>query len=176
MTTHYYTATSLDGFIARPDHSLEWLLKQDFDENGPMAYPAFASGIGALAMGSSTYEWMLRNGGDWGYEQPAWVFTHRRLEIPAGADVRLTEDDVRDVHAAMTEAADGKDLWVIGGGGLAGQFADAGLLDEVWLQYAPIALGSGAPVLPRQLDLKLIDFARNRAFLCGRYRVSKPQR
>lgn len=176
MTTHYYTASSLDGFIATPDHSLHWLMKQDFDENGPMAYPAFVRGIGALAMGSSTYEWVMRNeNGVWGYEQPTWVFTHRALQTPPGAAVHLTRGDVRDVHEAMIAAADGKDLWIVGGGELAGQFADAGLLDEVWVQYAPVTLGSGAPLMPRELDLELIDLARNRAFLCGRYRVLRTE-
>lgn len=176
MTTHYFTATSLDGFIATREHSLDWLLKQDFDENGPMAYPGFIERIGALAMGASTYEWVMRHDdGAWGYEQPTWVFTHRDLVVPEGADVRVTHADVRDVHAAMTTAADGNDLWIVGGGDLAGQFADAGLLDEVWLQYAPVTLGGGAPVLPRDLDLELVDVARNRAFMCGRYRVLRPE-
>lgn len=176
MTTHYYTATSLDGFIATPDHSLDWLLKQDFDEHGEMAYPDFVKGIGALAMGASTYEWVMRHeNGAWGYEQPTWVFTHRDLASPDGADVRMTQDDIRTVHTAMTAAADGKDLWIVGGGDLAGQFADAGLLDEVWLQYAPVTLGGGSPVLPRALDLELVEVARNRAFLCGRYRVLRAE-
>ena len=59
MTTHFYTASSLDWFIATPEHSLEWLFKQDFDFEGPMAYPEFVKGIGALFMGASTYEWLL---------------------------------------------------------------------------------------------------------------------
>lgn len=172
MATHYFTATSLDGFIATPEHSLDWLLRQDFDEQGPMAYPAFIERIGALAMGSATYEWIMRHeNGAWGYTQPTWVFTHRDLALPATGDVRLTHAGVREVHAQMVEAAAGKDLWIIGGGDLAGQFADAGLLDEVWLQYAPVTLGAGSPVLPRVLDLELIEVTRNRAFLCGRYRV-----
>ncbi|WP_448720298.1 dihydrofolate reductase family protein [Microbacterium natoriense] len=176
MTTHYYTATSLDGFIATEDHSLDWLLKQDIDLDGPMAYPGFVDSIGALAMGSSTYEWVMRaENGTWGYQQPTWVFTHRNLQSPATGDVRFTQADVRDVHAQMTDAAGGKDLWIVGGGDLAGQFADAGLLDEVWLQYAPVTLGAGAPVLPRELDLELIEVARNRAFLCGRYRVLRAE-
>lgn len=172
MTTHYFTASSLDGFIATPEHSLQWLLKQDFDEAGPMAYGTFEKSIGALAMGASTYEWVLRNDeGGWGYAQPTWVFTHRDLPVPSGADIRFTSASIADVHAAMTEAAGDRDLWIVGGGGLAGQFADAGLLDEVWVQYAPVMLGAGAPLLPRELDLELVDHARNRAFLCGRYRV-----
>lgn len=173
MTTHFYTASSLDGFIATADHSLDWLLSQDFDQEGPMAYPAFVEGIGALAMGASTYEWLLRAQGDepWPYAQPTWVFTHRELDIPMDADVRFVQGDVADAHAAMRTAAGEADLWVVGGGDLAGQFADSGLLDEVWIQFAPVTLGSGAPLFPRALAFELLDVARNRGFLCGHYRV-----
>ena len=175
MATHYFTASSLDGFIATAEHSLDWLLSQDIDMEGPMAYPAFEKSIGALVMGASTFEWVMRHEeGRWTYTQPTWVLSHRDLAVPAGADVRVTSADIRDVHSAMLDAAGGKDLWGGGGGGLAGQFADAGLLDEVWVQYAPVTLGSGAPLLPRRLDLELIEVARNRSFLCGRYRVARP--
>jgi dihydrofolate reductase len=86
-------------------------------------------------------------------------------------DVRFAQGDVRAVHAAMTEAAGGKDLWVVGGGDLAGQFAEAGLLDEVIVYIAPVTLGGGAPLLPRRLDLRLEELAQNRAFACARYAV-----
>ncbi len=175
MATHYYTASSLDGFIATTEHSLDWLLKQDFDPAGPMAYPGFVAGVGALAMGASTYQWLLEHDdAGWSYVQPVWVFTHRELPVPAGADVRFAVGGVGPVHARMTAAAGGRDVWIVGGGDLAGQFADAGLLDEVWVQYAPVTLGDGAPLLPRELDLELVDVARNRGFLCGRYRVVRP--
>ncbi len=74
----------------------------------------------------------------------------------------------------MTAAADGKDLWVVGGGDLVGQFADAGLLDEVIVYIAPVTLGGGAPLLPRKLDLRLEELAQNRAFACARYSVVGP--
>ncbi|KDA05797.1 deaminase [Microbacterium sp. CH12i] len=174
MVTHFFTASSLDGFIATPGHSLDWLLKQDVDPEGPMAYQPFEKTIGALAMGASTYEWVMdHEEGRWGYTQPTWVFTHRELKIPDDADVTLTSEPISEVHASMTAAAGGKDLWVVGGGGLAGQFADAGLLDEIWVQFAPVTLGAGAPLFPRMLDLELLEVARNRDFLCGRYRVSR---
>jgi dihydrofolate reductase len=96
--------------------------------------------------------------------------THRSFP-EAPASVRFARDDVRRVHAEMTQAAGGKDLWVVGGGDLVGQFHDAGLLDEVWLQYAPVTLGSGAPVLPRHVELRLEEVARNHDFMCGRYSV-----
>ncbi|WP_312167203.1 dihydrofolate reductase family protein [Microbacterium sp.] len=176
MATHYYTASSLDGFIATTEHSLDWLLKQEIDEDGPMSYAAFEKNVGALAMGASSFEWVMRHeDGRWGYTQPTWVFTHREITLPAGADIRLAQGDVAELHRAMIDAAAGRDLWVVGGGDLAGQFADAGLLDEVWVQYAPVTLGSGAPLLPRALDLELVEVARNRSFLCGRYRVLRGQ-
>jgi dihydrofolate reductase len=85
--------------------------------------------------------------------------------------VRFARGDVRAVHEAMTAAAGGKDLWVVGGGDLAGQFADAGLLDEIIVYLAPVTLGGGAPLLPRKLDLRLEELAQNKAFACARYSV-----
>ena len=173
MTTHFYTASSLDGFIATTDHSLEWLFAQDFDLEGPMAYPKFIERIGALAMGASTYEWLLRNQEGWEYRVPVWVLTHRELPVPEGADVRIAQGDVRRLHAEMADAAGDKDIWIVGGGDLAGQFADAGLLDELWVQFAPVTLGEGRSLLPRRLDLELLEVERNRDFVCTRYRVRK---
>ncbi|NYG58626.1 dihydrofolate reductase [Nocardioides daedukensis] len=173
MATHYYTASSLDGFIATEDNSLEWLFRQDIDLDGPMAYPAFGAKKGALAMGSTTYEWIVaQENGKWDYTSPTWVFTHRQLpDKTGGGEVTFTQADVREVHAQMAEAAQGKDIWIVGGGDLVGQFHDAGLLDEVWVQFAPVTLGSGSPLLPRAIDLELIEVARNRDFMCGRYAV-----
>ena len=71
----------------------------------------------------------------------------------------------------MVEAAGDQDVWLVGGGDLVGQFHDVGLLDEVWVQYAPVTLGAGAPVLPRHVELRLEEATRNRDFLCGRYSV-----
>jgi dihydrofolate reductase len=62
-------------------------------------------------------------------------------------------------------------VWIVGGGDLAGQFADAGLLDELWVQYAPVSLGAGAPLLPRRIELELREVVRNRDFACARYSV-----
>lgn len=172
--TTYYTATSLDGFIADEQHSLEWLFRQDLDAAGPLNYDDFFADIGAVVMGSSTYEWVVRHeDGAWPYELPAWVMTSRDLPKVDG-DVRFARGDVRDVHRQMLAAAGGKDLWVVGGGDLAGQFADAGLLDQVIVYLASVTLGGGAPLLPRKLDLELEELARNGDFACARYSVRQP--
>ena len=157
VRTQYYTASSLDGFIATADDSLEWLFPLgDINET---SYPEFIAGVGALAMGAATYEWMLRHvvksGSEspaaWPYEQPTWVFTSRQLDQVPGADIRLVRGDVRPVHAAMRQAANGRNIWLVGGGDLVGQFHDAGLLDDIIVQVASVTLGAGKPLLPRQI-------------------------
>ena len=82
-----------------------------------------------------------------------------------------TAEDPSLVHAAMVEAAAGRDVWIVGGGDLAGQFADRGLLDEVVVAIAPVTLGGGAPLLPRRVELAVQDLARNGEFACVRYAV-----
>ena len=142
MKTQYYTAATLDGFIATLDDSLEWLFPLGDVET--TSYPAFIKNIGALAMGSATYEWMLKHavGPDatqpqpWPYTQPTWVFSRRRLPPMAGADVRFVQGDVKPIHAEMARVAGTKNIWIVGGGDLAGQFYDAHLLDEAIIQIA----------------------------------------
>lgn len=177
MTTSYFTASSIDGFIADPEHSLSWLLSRDVDAAGPLGYDGFIATIGALAMGSTTYRWLVDHelGGDassrpWFYSQPTWVFS-TRPQPPAQGDVRFVQGDVAAHHADMVAAAGERGVWVVGGGDLAGQFADAGLLDDIWVQWAPVALGAGAPLLPRRLELRLEETVRNRDFACARYAV-----
>jgi len=154
MNTFYYTASSLDGFIADSDHSLDWL----FQFSGGPDFDLFTA-LGAIAMGSSTYQWLLKNeirlGTDqqkpWPYSQPTWVFTSRTLPPIPGADIRFVSGDVRAVHEAMVTAAKDKNIWVAGGGELVGQFYDCGLLDEIIVDVVSVTLGSGAPILPRRI-------------------------
>jgi dihydrofolate reductase len=177
--TQYYTATSLDGFIADPDHSLGWLFSRNQDRAGLLNYDDFIAEVGALAMGSTTYEWILEHEfadkdpaeWKWPYDIPGWVFTHRQLRVVPNAPVEFTSEDVAGVHETMLAAAGGRNIWIVGGGDLAGQFADAGLLDEVIVYIAPVALGGGAPLLPRRIELVLVELGRNGDFVCARYAV-----
>jgi dihydrofolate reductase len=74
----------------------------------------------------------------------------------------------------MAAAAGARNRWIVGGGDLAGQFADAGLLDEVLVTIAPVTLGAGAALLPRRVELRLEEVARNGDFACARYTVGRP--
>ena len=186
--TQFYTATSIDGFIADADNSLDWLFEADkgggHEAENPFA--TFFAGVGAFAMGATTYEWVLQHEGllekpaawfDYYGATPAWVFSHRSLPAIPGATLTFVQGDVRPVHAAMVEAAQGKNVWIVGGGELAGAFADAGLLDELILGVAPVTLGAGAPLLPRRLTaqrLKLTGMEQRGDFAYLTYQVGPP--
>jgi dihydrofolate reductase len=156
MKTQYYTASSLDGFIATTDDSLHWLFQ--LGDVNDTSYPTFIKAVGAIAMGAHTYEWMLQHivnatpPQQWPYMQPTWVFTSRELPRVPGADIRFARGDVRPAHREMAAAANGRNVWIVGGGELAGQFYDAGLLDELFVQVGSVTLGSGKPLLPRAID------------------------
>jgi dihydrofolate reductase len=79
------------------------------------------------------------------------VFTSRKLPEIEDADIRFVSGDVRPVHEAMRAAAHDNNLWVVGGGDLAGQFHDAGLLDEMIVQVGSATLGKGKPLFPRRV-------------------------
>ena len=181
--TQYYTATTLDGFIADEQNSLDWLFVVDRGNDPGSEFEEFMTDVGAMAMGATTYEWGLANQGllehpdNWrGYygETPCWVFTHRDLPAIPGANLTFVQGDVEPVHAQMSDAAGGRNIWLVGGGDLVGQFADRGLLDEIRLGVAPVTLGAGAPLLPRRItssQLELVEVERYGQFARLVYRV-----
>lgn len=181
--TQYYTATSIDGFIADPNNSLTWLFALEQSEAGKQEYPTFIADVGALAMGSTTYQWLLDHEnlldepGKWPYAQPTWVFSSRHLPAVPGADLRFVSGDVRPVHTQLVEAASGRNVWIVGGGELVGQFVDAGLLDDIILGVGSVFLGAGAPLLPRRITsarLKLVGIAPDPPdFVTLRYELSR---
>ena len=182
MKTVYNTATSLDGFIADEDNSLEWLFSVEGSEPGPEAGDAlgetedFIAKAGAIVMGATTYEWIVEHEGHkpWPYEARTWVLTHRELPqidgnlVFASAD---TDQELRDLHADMVGAAGGRDVWVVGGGRLAADLARLGLLDEVVVSIAPVTLGGGAPLLDGRVGLRALEAKLLGPFACLRYEV-----
>lgn len=167
----FYTATTLNGFLADEDDSLDWLFAAPGGEGGDADFQRFLDGIGVLVQGSSTYEWVVRHEDllahpeKWpGYygDRPTWVFTRRVLPTVDGADIRFASGGVREAWPAIREAAGDRDVWVVGGGDLAGQFADAGLLDEIVVSIAPATLPSGKPLLPRALGADRLTLTRVR--------------
>jgi dihydrofolate reductase len=177
----YYCAMSLDGFIADPDDGIAWLTGYEAPEDGhggPMdgAYEAFMEGIGALVMGSATYEFLLgemAGGMAWPYPgRPTWVLTTRDLPVPEGEDVRVGPAVVAELCPALLAAAGERDLWVVGGGTVASQFTDAGLLDTVVVTVVPVVLGSGKPLFDRAVPGPPLRLTGARPFTNGMVELS----
>jgi dihydrofolate reductase len=182
----YYCAATLDGYIAEADDTLDWLTKYqgsyEGDDAEPMkgSYDRWYGGIGALVMGSATYEFVLEEVENWPYAgKPTWVLTTRDLPEPEGddVDVRIGPGNVSDLHEEMIAAAGDRDLWVVGGGNVASQFADAGLIDELLLTVAPVVLGEGKPLFDRRLPGGPLQLAGTRTWDSGmvelRYEVKR---
>jgi len=190
--TQYYCAATLDGYIADQNDGIDWLMGYEGSyegedaEPGPMSdggsYEQFYEGVGALISGSTTYEFVLDHigdGGSWPYSgKPYWVLSTRDLAKPLGdEDVRIIDAKVPDLHDEMLAAAGEQNLWIVGGGNVASQFADVGLLDEVLLTVVPVVLGAGKPLFDRGLPGGPMQLTGTRAHQTGmvelRYEVKR---
>ncbi len=164
----YFTACTIDGYIADENNSLDWLFEVPHDEEDDYWDQWFPS-VGGLAMGATTYEWMVErhkmvdHSEEWHRfygNRPGWVFTHHDLPLIPGVDITLVEGDVAQAYEEITQKLSGTNLWLVGGGDLVGQFHDAGLLDEIILGMTPVTLGRGAPLLPRRITSKHLAFQK----------------
>jgi dihydrofolate reductase len=158
----FHTATTLDGFLADEHDSLDWLLSQPTaEEESIQPFDELMAAVGAIVTGRTTYDWVLEHDGA---VEGAWVFTQREGVTPVSGAPAAHRD-------AIEEAAAGKDVWIVGGGDLAAEFARAGMLDEVFVSIAPVTLGAGRPLLGGRFDLELLEHGTNGALLEARYRV-----
>lgn len=177
----YETATSLDGYLADEQHSLSWLFVVPGGDDPALAPPKAAVQV----MGSSTYEWVLRELGAlenmnvWHDAMPATVvvFTTRDLPAPEDSDVRFMSGDVADALPEIRQLAGDGIIWVVGGGDLASQFIAARALDEMVFSVAPVSLGQGAPLLSKRLEsdqVTLTQVQQVGQFARLTYRLSYP--
>jgi dihydrofolate reductase len=157
----YHAAASLDAFIARPDGAIDWLQTYGAEADlgdGPMqdgSMDAFYDAVGALVMGSATYEWVLEHAKEWPYDLPTWVVTSRELPQPPGTEVNFASGDAAPVREAALAAASGKNVWLVGGGNLASSWADEGLIDEITVTVVPTFIGEGLPFFARAVEGEL---------------------
>ena len=144
------TATTLNGYLADDQHSLARLLAVDGgDEPDETLLP---QGATVMVEGSHTYEWGLREWqsaehGSWqefSGDRPVFVFSSLELPVPEGGDVRFLRGTVEDALPALREAAGDGDIWVVA------------------ISIAPVALPSGAPLLPRRVEADRLTLVETR--------------
>jgi dihydrofolate reductase len=167
---------SLDGFIAGPGDTMEWV----FDFMAPDEFPEIAAATGAMLVGRRTYEvgkrMRAQNPGDAGYpfSGPVFVLTHQPPE-PPDPEVTFLTGDIRDAVATALDAAGGKNLEILGAD-VATQCLQLGLVDEILVYVLPVLLGDGirfsSPGLAR-IDLEPIDSTRSGAVTILRFRIRR---
>jgi dihydrofolate reductase len=148
-------AVSLDLFLARTDHAVDWLLWCD---EAAEVMKDYWKSIDAVLMGRKTYDIARRQGQSGGYPGIAnYVFSRTLTEAPAGFTL-VRDDPAGFVRKLKTQP--GKDICLMGGGEIAHPLLEAGLIDEIGLNIHPILLGSGIPLfypMKRQIQLQLLE-------------------
>jgi dihydrofolate reductase len=149
-------ANSLDNYIARTDHAVDWLL---WGKEAAAFMTAYWKTIDAIVMGRKTYEVARRAGRKNPYPgMKCYVCSHTLRESP-DENVQIVSEDVGAFVRALKKQP-GKDICVMGGGELAKSLFEADVIDEVGLNIHPVLLGSGIPLFPpmgRQVDLELLE-------------------
>jgi dihydrofolate reductase len=146
-------AVSADGFIARKDGSFDWLDRPEGEDGLDME--AFVASIDTIIWGRKTYDQALAMGHDpsFGPKIRHVVLTHRPAE--PRANFEFTSEAPAAV-AAKLRAEPGKDIWIMGGGGVVAGFLDAGAIDEFSLHVIPTLIGEGIPLIaPAQRTVPL---------------------
>ncbi len=138
-----YVASSVDGFIAGPGDAMDWLPEFDGDATG---FHEFFVGVGAIAMGRRTYEWIGEHTTSWPYgDVPSYVLS-TSLAPGRAEHVTVTPGPVLDLAATLRDGEG--TAWLVGGGELFAAFAAAGLVDRWIVTVIPVMLGGGVPLLP----------------------------
>jgi dihydrofolate reductase len=139
----YYVASSLDGYIATVDGSVDWLSRFHTagEDHGAGELQAYAD---ALLLGSHTYEFALKLGRWPSPEKLSWVFTRRDLRI-LHPSITLTAQSPRKVIELLASRGVRR-AWLMGGGKLAASFHADQLISRYIISVFPVLLGSGIPL------------------------------
>jgi dihydrofolate reductase len=148
-------ANSLDNYLARPDHAVDWLM---WGDEAAAVMADYWKTIDTILMGRKTYEVALRSG-HVGYPGMTTYVFSRTLPAGSQSGVTIISADVVDFVREL-KRQDGKDICLIGGGELARRLFEAGLIDEIGFNIHPVLLGTGIPLfhpMGRQIDLELLE-------------------
>ena len=149
-----YAGTSADGFIARPDGDIEWLTSRPKPE-GFYDIGTFTASIDTKILGRKTYEKSLALGAKFEGKTKTYVFSTQSAPNAHPAGVEFISEPIAS-FARSVRAANGKDIWMMGGGGIIASFLDAGAIDQLIINVAPVLIGEGIPLIaPRHRHVPL---------------------
>jgi dihydrofolate reductase len=171
-----FIATSLDGFIARKDGSIDWLTNAaTVDENEDYGYKVFLDSVDTLVMGHNTFK-LVMTFKEWPYAgKKVVVLSHERLAIPEYLMDKVEVSDFTPTELVHRLSEDGTRHIYIDGGKTIQSFLSAGLVHEITITRVPILIGSGIPLfgeLARDTKLQLVDSqVFKNGFVQSKYRI-----
>ena len=179
MTKHrnviVHIGTSADGYIARPDGDLEWLTSRPAPE-GFYGMNAFMKSVDTKVLGRKTYEVSRQMGAPFDSKTRTIVFSRQAAAADTPPGVEFVNDDVGPFVNRL-RAQPGKDIWLMGGGGVIASFLDAQAIDEFVISVAPVFIGDGIPLIAprhRHVLLELLNVERfDDGLVQLHYRVQK---
>jgi dihydrofolate reductase len=149
-----HIATSADGYIARPDGSLDWLTNRPAPK-GFYGLPEFARTVDARILGRKTFDFSVRMGAPFSGHDVHYVFSHRPAPTRLPAGVEFVGGSIRSFVQRLRKTP-GKNVWLMGGGEIIASFLDVGAIDEFVITVVPTFIGNGIPLIaPRHLDVPL---------------------
>lgn len=156
MKNCVYIATSLDGFIARKDGNIDWLLEIENPSNDDYGYNEFISGIDAIVMGRNSYEKVLTFD-HWPYEKKVFVLSSTLKEISRDLKEKVTLLSMKPKELLENLSKNGYKNLYIDGGKLIQSFLNEDLIDELIITRIPVLIGEGIPLFGYlKNDLKFI--------------------
>jgi len=167
-----FIASSLDGYIATLDESLDWLFK--IEGEGDNGFAEFYKTVDTVLMGKRTYDWVIKQDlKEFPYKnKECYVFTRSAIEDTK--NVKFVNDDVTDFVNTL-KGEKGKNIWIVGGGELLHSFVEENLVDEFIITVAPTIIGKGIPLFrggDYQLELSLMGIRNFNQFVELHYKRS----
>ena len=159
MLNIVYIATSLDGYIARKDGNLEWLMESPNPENSDYGFSDFMDRIDGILMGRNTFE-TVAGFNQWPYTKPVFILSNTMKKVPDGYQdkARIVNGDLKDLIKSLNK--NGIRKIYVDGGKTIQSFLKQGLIDKLIITRVPIILGSGIPLfadMDHEIKFKLVN-------------------
>ena len=162
-----YIASSLDGYIARENGSLDWLTDLPNPEQSDYGYTALLSSIDTVVMGRNTYQEILGFGVEWPYSDCQTYVVSRADDLEIKTEKTEQVQDLNTEFFKTLKKESKKDVWLVGGGQLVSEFLRHRAIDEIMLCVIPVVLGNGIPLFPKGTPETQLDLIKTEAFSSG---------
>ncbi len=162
-----FIATSLDGYIARPDGGIDWLENMYNPDQIDHGYESFIGTVETLIMGRTTYDKIRGMGIEWPYTgKRTYVLSSNDKFSPSTPETYLCSESPASLTARLKSECNGN-IWLVGGGITCSSFFTGQLVDEIILTIIPVILGEGIPLFDRKLPFSSWKLIRSETFSSG---------